>query len=90
MRYLVVDEQLHGVAAPLDEDQLIGLARDRVGEGGPEAGAPRPAPQPQADGEGEDLLQDSTLHAGVHVAGPHGEADLEQVRVLGRLGVGLR
>ncbi|TNN73935.1 hypothetical protein EYF80_015952 [Liparis tanakae] len=46
--YLVADQQLHGVAAPLHEHQLVGLAGHGVGEGRAEAGAGAGL-QPQAD-----------------------------------------
>lgn len=54
--HLVIDEQLDGVVTPLDQHDLVGLPRHRVGEGG--ANARRGAgPQPQADGEGVQLGQ---------------------------------
>lgn len=79
--YLVVDEQLHGVAAPFDEHQLVGLAWYGVGEGRAEAGA-RPRLQPQADGQGKDLVDHRPLHPAVHVVGPHGEVEQEGARAL--------
>ena len=74
--YLVVDEQLHGVAAPLDEHQLIGLSRYGVGEGSAEART-RSCLQPQADRQGKELVDHRPLHPGVHVVGPHGEVEQE-------------
>ncbi len=73
----VLDQQLHGVVSPLDEHQLVGLSRHRVGEGRPE---PRPdaSLHPQTQREGEDLVQQRVLQPAVHVVGPHGEADLER------------
>ena len=74
--YLIIDQQLHGVAAPLDEHQLIGLSRYCVGEGSTEAGTGT-CFQPQADCQGEDLVDHRPLHSAVHVVGPHGEVEQE-------------
>lgn len=76
---LVIDQQLHGVVARLQQHNLIGLSRHRVGEGGALARATRPGPQPHADGEGVELGQ-GLPHAGVHVVVADGDADLEGVR----------
>lgn len=75
---LVVDEQLQGVAAPLQQHDLVGLGGDRVGERGAE---PRQGLglQPQADGEGIELWQ-ALLHAGVHVVVLHRDSHLEGIR----------
>lgn len=80
--YLVIDQQFHGIVAPLDEHQFICLARDGVGEGGADA-RPVATLQPQAHRQSEDLVQERPLDAGIHVVGSHREANLEGVRVLG-------
>lgn len=76
-RYLVVDEDFHGIVAPLDEDQLVGLARHGVGEGRAHPGG-RAGLEPHAHGEGVHLGQ-ALLHLGVHVVGPQRERELELV-----------
>lgn len=75
--YLVVDEDLHGIVAPLDEDQLVGLAGHGVGEGRAHPGG-RAGLEPHAHGEGVHLWQ-ALLHLGVHVVGPQWECELELV-----------
>lgn len=52
--HLVVDEQLNGIVAPLNEDNLVGLAWDTIGEGGANA-RPGTGLQPHADSEGVHL-----------------------------------
>ena len=76
--HLVIDQQLHGVMARLQQHNLIGLPRHRVGEGGALASAARPGAQPHADGEGVELGQ-CLPHAGVHVVVADGNADLEGI-----------
>lgn len=82
--HLVIHQQLHGVVAPLDQHQFVGLSWYRVGEGGPQPGACAPL-YPQTQGEGKDLVEEGRLHLPVHVVGSHGEADLEGIRGLGLL-----
>lgn len=74
---LVIDEQLQGVGAPLQQHDLVGLAGDGVRERGAE---PRQGLglQPHADGEGVELRQ-ALLHAGVHVVVLHWDGHLEGV-----------
>lgn len=79
--YLVIDQQLHGVAAPFDEHQLIGLPWYSVREGSAEAWTGSGL-QPQADGQGKDLVGDGPLHPAVHVVGPHGEVEHESTGTL--------
>lgn len=75
MHYLVVNENLHGVVPPLDQDQLIGLTWDSVGEG-------RPHPRrgvgldPQTHAE-RVHLREAPLGFGVHVVGSEGKGELE-------------
>lgn len=75
--YLVVDEDLHGIVAPLNENQLVGLARHGVGEGGAHPGRGAGL-KPHAHREGIHLRQ-ALLHLGVHVVGPQWECELEFV-----------
>lgn len=82
--YLVVYQQLHGIVAPLNEDELVGLSWDRVGEGSSEART-RASFQPKTDGEGKDFAQKGALDSPVHVVGAHREANLKSVRILGLL-----
>lgn len=79
--YLVVDQQLHGVAAPFDEHQLVGLSRYGVGEGSAKART-RSGFHPQADCQGKDLIDNRPLHPGVHVVGPHGKVKQESTGTL--------
>ena len=76
--HLIIDQQLHGVAPPFDEHQLIGLPGRRVGEGRPQARA-RARLDPQTQGQGEDLVEEALLQPPVHVVGSDGEADLEGI-----------
>ena len=75
--YLVVDEDLHGVVAPLNEDQLIGLAGHGIGEGRAHPRR-RAGLEPHAHREGVHLRQ-ALLHLGVHVVGPQWECELELI-----------
>lgn len=75
--YLVIDEYLHRVVAPLDEDQLIGLPRDGVREGRAHSGRGTGL-EPHAHSEGVHLRQ-ALLHLGVHVVGPQRERQLKLV-----------
>lgn len=85
--HLVIDQQLDGVVPPLDEHQLIGLSGCGVGERSPQSGT-HACLHPEAQGQSEDLLQQSPLHPSVHVVGPHREADLKGIQVLGMFSVG--
>lgn len=85
--HLVVDQKFYGVVPPLDEHQFVGLSGCRVGERSPQPG-PDAGLHPKAQGQSEDLLQESPLHPSVHVVGPHREADLEGIKVLGMFPVG--
>ena len=76
--HLIIDQQLHGVAPPLDEHQLIGLPGRRVGEGGPQARA-HARLDPQTQGQGKDFVGEALLQSPVHVVCSYGEADLEGV-----------
>lgn len=78
LTYLVIDEELNWVVAPLDEDNLIGLSRNPVRERGPDTrrGA---GLEPHADGEGVHLGQ-ALLHTAKQVVGPQGERQLEILR----------
>lgn len=86
--HLVVDQQLDGVVLPLDEHKLVGLTRCRVGKRRSQSGPPHARLQPETQRQREDLLHQSLLHPAVHVVGPHREADLEGVEVLGLFPVG--
>lgn len=76
--HLVINQQLDGVVAPLDEDDLVSLARHSVGEGGPDAGTGAGL-EPHAHGEGVHLRQ-ALLDAAVQVVGAKGEGHLEVLR----------
>ena len=76
--HLVIDQQLHGVGAPLDEHDLVGLAGHAVGEGGPDAGAGAGL-QPHADGEGVHLGQ-ALLDAPVQIVSAQRQGQLELLR----------
>lgn len=55
--HLVVDQQLHGVAAPLDKYQLIGLSLYGIGKWSAKARA-RSGLHPEADCQGKELVGD--------------------------------
>lgn len=73
--YLVVDEQLDGVVPPLDENDLVGLARHAIREWGADAwtGA---GLEPHADGEGVHLWE-ALLDAPVQIISTKREGHLE-------------
>lgn len=78
--HLVIDEQLDGIVAPLDEDNLVGLAWHPVGEGGANA-RPGTGLQPHTDSEGVHLWQ-ALLDASVQVVGAQGQRHFEVLRRL--------
>lgn len=75
---LVVDQDLHRVVPPLDEHQLVGLTRDRVGERRAHSRG-RVGLEPHAHGEGVHLRQ-TLLHLRVHVVGSQWERELEFIQ----------
>lgn len=76
--YLIIDQQLDWIVPPLDEDYLVGLSRNAVGEGRPYArtGA---GLEPHAHGEGVHL-REALLDAPVEVVGAKREGHLEILR----------
>lgn len=76
--HLVVDENLHGIVPPLDQDQLVGLTRYGVGERRSHSGG-GVGLDPQTHGEGVHL-REAAFGFGVHVIGSQGEGELELVR----------
>lgn len=76
--YLVIDQYLHRVVAPLYEDQLVGLAWNSVGKRCAHTGG-RIRLEPHAHGEGVHLRQ-ALLHFGVHVVGSQWERQLEFIQ----------
>lgn len=80
--HLVVDEQLDGVVAPLDQHDLVGLSGHRVRERGADARRGAGA-QPQADGECEQFGQ-RLLDLAVQVVSAERERHFECIRGLER------
>ena len=76
--HLVIDEYLHWVVSPLDEDQLVGLTWNCVGERRAHSGR-RVGLEPHAHGEGVHLRQ-TLLHFSVHVVGSQWERELEFIQ----------
>lgn len=75
--YLIIDKNLHGIVAPLNKHQLIGLSRYSIGEGCTYTwGGVRFYPHTNSKGI---HLRQTFLHLGIHVVGSQGESQLKLV-----------
>lgn len=76
--YLIIYQDLHGVVAPLDQDKLIGLTWNCIGERRSHTGGGIGL-QPHAHGQSVHFRQ-TLLHLCVHVVGPQRKCELEFIK----------